>query len=128
LEENKKQSGIQDVRRMRELFWAETARERRAKLMPFFWKELAPQGIVLGNRELGSKVGLRNTHRFSYPGYAEILNGQAVAAVDSNDARFSPRRTVLEHLREKNGWEPGDVAVFGSWRIFNWIAMEREDA
>ena len=126
--ENRKASGVQDPGRMRELFWAETAGERREKLMPFFWKELAPRGVVLGNRALGSKAGMRNPHRFSYPGYAEILNGQPVTAVDSNEARFSPRQTVLEYLREEKGWESGEVAVFGSWKIFNWIAMHEEEA
>jgi hypothetical protein len=40
--------------------------------MPFFWKTLAPMGVVLGNKAKGSSVTVRNQHWFSYPGYSEI--------------------------------------------------------
>src|SRR5947199_5855054 len=48
-----------------------TAPESREALMPFFWKQLVPQGIVLGN------VKVTNAYRVSYPGYSEILTGRA---------------------------------------------------
>ena len=126
--ENKKSSGIENYPQMRELFWADTPRERREKLMPFFWGTLAREGIILGNRELKSRAGMNNPHCFSYPGYAEILNGQHVEPVKSNDAIFSPRQTVLEYLREEKGWAPEQVAAFGSWKIFNWITMQKDGA
>src|SRR5690606_29818756 len=69
-------------------FWAPTPEERREKLMPFFWGEwMARHGSILGNRAKGSRFGVTNPHRFSYPGYAEILTGAARPAVDSNDPR-----------------------------------------
>lgn len=126
--ENKKPSGIEDYPAMRKQFWAESPKERREKLMPFFWGTLAKEGVVLGNQALGSKVLLRNPHRFSYPGYAEILNGQYVEPVTSNDAIFSPRQTVLEFLKDQKGWSADDVAAFGSWKIFNWITMQEDGA
>src|SRR5688572_32681596 len=43
--------------------------------LPIFWKTLAKEGVIYGNAALGSKVRCRNRHWFSYPGYAEILNG-----------------------------------------------------
>ena len=59
-------------------YWAETPQARREKLMPFFWGEwMSQHGSVIGNRALGSQMDLRNRHRFSYPGYSEILTGQA---------------------------------------------------
>src|SRR5690242_11345154 len=34
---------------LRERLWKSTAEARREALLPFFWKGLAPRGIVLGN-------------------------------------------------------------------------------
>ena len=82
--------------------------------MPFFWKELAGEGIVLGNRRRGSRANVKNSHLFSYPGYAEILNGAPLPSIDSNDAVFSPRKTVLEYVREELGLERRQVACFAS--------------
>ena len=80
-----------------------TPEERREKLMPFFWKELmAKHGSIAGNRALGSSVTLTNTHRFSYPGYSEILTGEAHDdVIKSNDRMQNPYRTVLEELKER---------------------------
>ena len=126
--ENEKASGIDDHAAIRELFWAETPLQRREKLMPFLWGTIAKEGVILGNHALGSKVRVQNPHCFSYPGYAEILNGQYVEAVTSNDPIFSPRQTILEFLREKKRWQSEDVAAFGSWKIFNWITMQKDGA
>jgi hypothetical protein len=124
----KTNSGTQSPAELRKKFWAEAPGERREKLMPFFWKELVKEGVIYGNRELGSEVVCRNPHWFSYPGYAEILNGGPVAEIDSNDSKFSPRETVLEFLRRKYDLKPGQVAAFGSWEVFNWITMQKEGA
>ena len=125
----KKLSGIESLEKIRAEFWAEDARARRERLMPFFWKELAARhGVVFGNRELGSKAGLRNTHHFSYPGYAEILNGRPLPEIASNDRVWSPSRTILEFIREEFNLPARKVAAFGSWDVFNWICMSREEA
>src|SRR5215211_3158039 len=59
-----------------------TPQERPEKLMPFFWRELMVRhGSIAGNTALNSAVTLTNTHRFSYPGYSEILTGEAHDAV-----------------------------------------------
>jgi hypothetical protein len=127
-DETKKDSGAENPARLREKYWAESAKERREKLMPFLWKELAKEGVIYGNRALGSEVEVRNEHHFSYPGYAEILNGGPVAEIDSNDSEFSPRETVLEFVRRKHGLKATEVAAFGSWSVFNWITMKEEGA
>lgn len=124
----KESSGVENITDLRKQFWAASSQERREKLMPFFWKELSKHGAIYGNRALGSSVKCRNPHWFSYPGYAEILNGGPVAGIDSNDAKFSPRETVLEYLRRELKLGAKDVATFGSWRIFDWITMQREGA
>jgi hypothetical protein len=128
-EENKKASGIESLGAMRERFWADSPKERREKLMPFFWKELAANhGVVFGNLALGSKAVVSNPHHFSYPGYAEILNGQPLAAIDSNNRVWSPRPTILEFLRKEKNVPASKVAAFASWDVFNWICMSQEGA
>ncbi len=101
-----------------------TPEERREKLMPFFWKELmAKHGSIAGNRALGSSVTLTNTHRFSYPGYSEILTGEAHDdVIKSNDRVQNPYRTVLEELKERLSLPAAGVAAFGSWEVFNEIS------
>src|SRR5687767_4009538 len=105
-------------------FNAATPAERREKLMPFFWKELmAKHGSIAGNRALASAVTLTNTHRFSYPGYSEILTGEAHDdVIKSNDRIQNPYRTVLEELKERLSLPTTAVAAFGSWEVFNEIS------
>ena len=123
---SKTNSGIDRPAELRRKYWADSAKERREKLMPFLWKDLIKEGVLYGNRALGSEVVVRNPHWFSYPGYAEILNGGPVAAIKSNDSTFSPRETVLEFIRRKFNLQPAEVAAFGSWEVFNWITMQKE--
>lgn len=111
-------------------YWAATAEERRAKVMPFFWTEwLAKHGSIAGNRARGSRFGITNRHRFSYPGYAEILTGEPHdAVIDSNDNRRYPFPTLLDVLKRRLSLSREQVAVFGSWETFNWIASRDEDS
>ena len=100
-----------------------TAEERREKLMPFFWREwMARSGSIAGNAALKSVVTLTNTHRFSYPGYSEILTGEAHDdVIKSNDRVQNPYPTILEGLKAKLILSTGGVAAFGSWDAFNEI-------
>ena len=108
-------------------YWASTPEERRRKLMPFFWGELmAKHGSIAGNRALGSTVMVANRHRFSYPGYAEILNGNAHDdAIKTNDPIQNPFPTVLEFAKGELGLRREQVAVFASWEIIKWIAEHK---
>src|SRR5688500_4955007 len=63
--------------KIKEKFWRSDLNERRKALLPFFWNTLAAKGQLYGNRELGCKVNVSNNQWFSYPGYSEILTGQA---------------------------------------------------
>ncbi len=104
-------------------FWAATPQERRAKVMPFLWNRLvAQEGTMLGNRALGSRVEVANAHRFSYPGYSEMLTGAPHDdVIVSNDNRRYPFLTVLEWLRRDLSLPATGVAAFGSWETFNSI-------
>jgi len=111
-------------------FWADSPEERREMLLPFFWGTLMRlHGSVAGNRALGSSVKLTNQHRFSYPGYSEMLTGEARdEVIDSNDAIQNPYPGVLEFLKQELGLAAAQVAVFASWDRFNWIAEHEPGA
>lgn len=121
-------SGIYDLERALNRFWRPTVRERRQALMPFFWGELASQGILLGNKSAGSSVTPVNPHLFSAPGYAEILTGQFQPDVVSNQLKRYAHKTVLEHVQTMLDLGYLDVAMFGSWDGFKYLAASREDA
>lgn len=111
-------------------FLAPTPEARREKLMPFLWGTLLRQyGSIAGNRRLNSAVTLTNEHRFSYPGYAEILLGEAHDdVIKSNDPIRNPYPTVLEAIRRQAGVPPSGVAVFASWNVFGAIVEHEEGA
>ena len=102
-------------------FGGATPQERRRKLMPFFWNEwMARHGSIAGNRERSSVVTLTNRHRFSYPGYSELLVGETDDdRINSNARVHNPRTTVLEALRAHLKLSAREAAVFGSWDVLN---------
>lgn len=111
-------------------YWAATPEERRLKLMPFFWGTLMKDhGSIAGNRSLNSAVMTTNKMWFSYPGYSEILTGQAHDdVINSNDRNRNPNTSVLEFLKRKLKLNKNQVALFGSWDVFNWIGEHEEGA
>lgn len=111
-------------------FWAETAEQRRAKLMPFFWGTLMREhGSIAGNPAKQSRVHLSNGHWFSYPGYSEILTGRARdEVIKSNDPIRNPHPTVLEFLKKSGGLNVNQVAAFASWDVFSAIVEHTEGA
>lgn len=111
-------------------YWAATPEGRREKLMPFFWGTLMKQyGSIAGNRKLGSTVQITNSHRFSYPGYSEILTGQAHdEIINSNDKKRNPFPTVLEFLKRKLRLDARQVGAFASWDTIDWIVEHEAGA
>ena len=90
---------------------------------------MAQEGFIAGNRALGSRVEVANTHRFSYPGYSELLTGAPHDdVITSNDNQRYPFLTVLEWLRTDLQLPASGVAAFGSWETFNFIAEREEGA
>jgi Metalloenzyme superfamily len=106
---------------------APTPRERRELLMPFFWKTLmASHGSIAGNRDLKSSVQTTNKLWFSYPGYSEILTGQAHDdVIKSNSHPQNPYPSVLDFLHRKLSAGPNAVAEFSSWDAFMRIATNK---
>jgi len=116
---NRDDTGMKDADDLRDSLWADSPEKRRRLLMPFLWTKLVPNGVLFGNAERKAAVTLRNQHRFSYPGYSEILTGRPQDdVIDSNALRPNPSRTVLEILRERWALPRSKVALFGSWSIF----------
>lgn len=121
-------AGMKDAAEVRHRFEAATPEERRRRLMPFLWSVVARQGALLGNRDKGSEVTLRNSHWFSYPGYAEILTGRPHdGVIDSNELRPSPVPTLLEVLQRAWRLPREKAAVFGSWEVFQGIGAHQPD-
>jgi len=120
------ESGIYDAEVTSKRWWRETPEARREALMPFIWKTLAPAGIVLGNQARGSKVTVRNDQWYSYPGYSEILTGQAQPDVKSNDFVRYPHRTVLQYVLETLSLKPSAVAQIGSWDGLKYAASSAD--
>lgn len=110
-------------------YWRETREARRTALMPFLWGTLLEQhGSIVGDRAAGSVMQLGNAHRFSYPGYAELMTGSPHdAVIDSNDNRRYPFETVLQFLRREFAATREQVACFGSWDVFASIASSVDD-
>jgi hypothetical protein len=104
-------------------YYAETPEERREKLMPFFWGTLMKRhGSIAGNRDMGSTAMTTNKMWFSYPGYSEILTGQAHDdVINSNDKKRNPYPSVLEFLKRKLKLDAKQVAAFASWDVMDFI-------
>lgn len=103
-------------------FWAPSPRERREKLMPFFWNTIAKEGQLYGNRDLGNLVNVKNKYWFSYPGRSETLCGYYDSLINSNEYPNNPNENVLEFFNKQKGYE-NKVVTFASWdalsRILN---------
>jgi len=105
---------------LKETYWREQRNERRRLLFPFLWSVVANEGVLIGDREQGSFMELRNPWRFSYPGYNEILTGSADPDIDSNDKIWNRNVTFLEVLNGMSGFKD-HVLAFGSWDVFPYI-------
>ena len=103
-------------------YWTPVASDRREKLMPFVWGQIAKNGQLYGNRDLGSLVNVRNKYWFSYPGRSETFCGYYDSLVNSNSYPDNPNENVLEFINRQKGYT-GKVVTFASWdavaRIIN---------
>ncbi|HEY8562134.1 MAG TPA: hypothetical protein VIL74_17300 [Pyrinomonadaceae bacterium] len=111
-------------------FAAPTPEARREILMPFFWQVwMKNHGSIAGNRALGSEARTTNNLFFSYPGYSEILTGEARDDVIKSNAFVQNRfPSVLQFLQKKLRLDSNRVAAFASWRVMNAIAASEPDA
>jgi hypothetical protein len=95
--------------------------------MPFFWTELVPNGVLLGNESIGGGVRVTNKELFSAPGYIEILTGEPHHDVVSNDVVRYPYPSFMEYAKEGLGLGYTDVATIGSWTGFATLSSSRPD-
>src|SRR5262249_47488033 len=104
-------------------FAGASAAERRERLMPFLWRTLVvDHRFIARGRPAGSPVTVTNALWFSYPGYAEILTGQAHDdRITTNDAIRNPFPTVFQFLARRLRLEPAQIATFASWGTFGAI-------
>jgi hypothetical protein len=111
-------------------FAGSSPRERRERLMPFLWGTLVVNhGFIAGNRTANSVVSVTNRHWFSYPGYSEILTGQAHdAEIKSNDAIRNPFPSVFQFVQKRLLLQPAQIATFASWGVFNEIVESEKGA
>lgn len=100
-------------------------KERRQKLMPFLWSEMALKGQIYGNRDLGNKVDVSNPYWFSYPGYSEIFTGNVDLQINTNAYKPNPNVNVLEFLNNQPKIK-GKVAAFGAWSALDRILNEEK--
>jgi len=97
---------------------------RQKKLMPFFWNQVAKEGMLFGNRYVDNKVDVANPHWFSYPGYNEIFTGYPDTAINSNDYMPNPHTNVFAFLNAQPAYK-NKVAAFGAWDAFDRILNEK---
>jgi len=95
-------------------YWSQNLNERRKKLMPFTWNDIAKKGQIYGNRDLGNKVNVMNPYWISYPGRAEVLSGFVDSAITSNSYGDNQNENVLEFLNKQKGYA-GKVVTFACW-------------
>ena len=112
-----------DTAALKKKYWAATPDDRRKQLLPFFWNTIAVLGQLHGNRNLGSKVNVKNRYWFSYPGYNEIFSGYPDTLVNSNDKNLNKNITVLEFINKQTQFK-NKVAAFTSWDVFDAIFNE----
>ncbi len=117
---NKEIGGVKHPGKLRDRYDAKTRAERRRRLMPFLWNTLVPKGQLFGDESKGSPSRLVNKRCFSYPGYAELLQGFVDPWADSNRKRWNPNKTVLEWLGRLPAFRNRVVGV-GSWDVLSYI-------
>ena len=101
-------------------YWYPEGDGRRKLLMPFLWGQVALDGQLYGNRDLGNKVDCTNHRLISYPGYSEMLVGFKNKKIRSNRKIENPHPTVLEVI-ENNHRFKDEVAAFTTWDAFPYI-------
>jgi len=123
-------SGIEyesESERVRAAFGGSEPESSRSALMPFFWTEIVPNGVLLGNESRGGGVRVTNRELFSAPGYIEILTGEPHHDVVSNDPIRYPYPSFMEYAKAGLGLGYTDVVTVGSWEGFATLSSSQPD-
>lgn len=99
---------------------AQSKEDRRAALMPFMWNTVSKQGIIVGNKDNGNVLSVRNPYFFSYPGYSELFCGYVDKKVNSNDYPDNPNTNIFDILNNDTFYK-NNIAAFGNWEAFTKI-------
>ena len=121
---NNKNYNEDDSSKLFAKYYSDNLKERRKKLMPFFWTVIGEQGQLYGNRGYSNNVNNANPYWFSYPGYSEIFTGFVDTAINTNEYSANPNSTVLDFFQEKTNLK-NKVAAFGAWDVFNNILNDK---
>jgi len=125
---NDEQKIYSEIATARERYGAGNAGQKRAALMPNFWLQLAPQGLILGNPAHDNHVIVQNQAGWSRPGYTELMTGgPRVEVEDYDDQRFA-HKTVLEVAQEQLKLDFGQVIQIGSSNTYTRSAASTDDA
>lgn len=111
---------VKNPEQLNKMFWHKEPRIRQKLLMPFITQQVAKQGVIIGDRNNGSRMSVANPWYFSYPGYNEILTGSVDEEINSNDKVVNPNKTILELLHHQPKYK-NKTALFGSWDVFPFI-------
>lgn len=109
-----------DSAEMAAKYWTANSEERRKKLFPFLWSEIAAKGQLHGNRAYHNFVNVANPYWFSYPGYNEIFTGYPDDSVNTNNKVWNPNTNVLEFISQQKNYR-NKVAAFSTWDVFPYI-------
>lgn len=107
-------------------YWHPDKEIRRKLLMPFIWETIKKSGQIIGNRDLNSKMAVKNFSRLSYPGYSEMFTGYADPEIESNNRNYNKNLNVFEFLNQLHPRKM-KVASFTSWDVFPYI-LNKEKA
>ena len=121
---NADDGGVKDLLATRRRFWRGTPEQRRELLMPFLWTTIRKQGQIFGDPTKNARATVTNPHKFSYPGYSELLCGLVDERINSNNKLPNPNVTVLEWLNRRPGFE-GQVAAFSGWDVHPYMINEQ---
>ena len=117
---------VRNVEQTRRLYWRHTPVDRRMALMPFVWNTVAKQGMLIGNRNLGSVMQVANKTNISFPGYSEMMTGIVDEDIKGNDPIPNPHLNVLEVANQDLRYK-GSVVMYGSWKSTRY-AIHNEEA
>lgn len=109
-----------DEKGLRQKFWHDDHKQRRTRLMPFFWNTIANKGAFIGDRHLESKMEVSNAFWFSFPCYNEMLTGAPDPQIASNTPGPNPNISVLELINSQSAFRD-KVWVYAAWDAFTEI-------
>ena len=82
---------------------------------PFIQQHIIPNGVFIGNREVGSFMNVSNIYKVSLPGYFNILSGKQTSCWNNDCGRITVP-TFMEHISSKLKLKKDEVATFASWK------------